>query len=103
MWTALRDQLAAVLHTFRTSKGRSFLTLLGIIIGAGSVVLLSGLLSGGREALMQAEQFISDADVIEVEPKEPPPAQRGHPRRELDQADEQALDGAAALGGARTE
>jgi len=103
MWTALRDQLAAVLHTFRHNKGRSFLTLLGIIIGAGSVVLLSGLLAGGEEALMSAEQFVSDADVIEVEPREPPPRQQGRPRRDLDQADEQALDGSPALGGARTE
>jgi putative ABC transport system permease protein len=103
MWTALRDQVAAVLHTFHHNKGRSFLTLLGIIIGAGSVVLLSGLLAGGKEALMQAEQFISDADVIEVEPRDPPPSQRGRPRRELDQADQDALDGSPALGGAQTE
>jgi putative ABC transport system permease protein len=103
MWTALLDQIAAVLHTFRHNKGRSFLTLLGIIIGAGSVVLLSGLLAGGQEALMSAEQFISDADVIEVEPRDPPPAQRGRPRRDLDMADQDALDGSPALGGAQTE
>ena len=64
--TAFWDQLASVLHSFRQHKARAFLTLLGMIIGAGSVVLLSGLLKGGEEALTLANQFIDENDVIHI-------------------------------------
>jgi putative ABC transport system permease protein len=103
MLSALWDQLAAVGHTFRHNKGRSFLTLLGMIIGAGSVVLLSGLLAGGQEALLATEQFINDADVIEVETAEAPPRQRNRTQRPLELADAADLDGNPSVGGARTE
>jgi putative ABC transport system permease protein len=103
VWTSLWDQLSAVAHAFRHNKGRSFLTLLGMIIGAGSVVLLSGLLAGGAEALTATEQFISDADVIEIESSDPPPAQRRRTQRPLEQADQEALDGSPAIGRAQVE
>jgi putative ABC transport system permease protein len=103
MLSALRDQLAAVGHTFRHNKARSLLTLLGMIIGAGSVVLLSGLLTGGEEALLDTEQFINDADVIEIETSDAPPRQRGRTQRPLDLADVADLDGNPSVGGARTE
>ena len=60
------DQLRDVLQALRQHKARSLLTLLGMIIGAGSVVLLSGLLQGGQEALDRTNQFIDESDVIEV-------------------------------------
>lgn len=103
MWTELTDQFATVLHAFLSNKGRSLLTLLGMIIGAGSVVLLSGLLAGGSDALTLADQFIDDADVIEVEEGEPPPQQRDRPQRRLESADQEGLNGSAAVGGAGVE
>jgi putative ABC transport system permease protein len=103
MWTSLWDQIAAVGHTFRHNKGRSFLTLLGMIIGAGSVVMLSGLLTGGQEALLATEQFINDADVVEVETADPPPRQRGRTQRPLEDADVADLHDNPSIGRARTE
>ena len=97
--TAFWDQLASVLHSFRQHKARAFLTLLGMIIGAGSVVLLSGLLKGGEEALTLANQFIDENDVIEVETGEAPPHQRDRTQRPLDHADQQSLDQSPAAGG----
>lgn len=101
--TMLLDQLASVLHAFRQHKVRSFLTLLGMIIGAGSVVLLSGLLSGGEEALTLANQFIDENDVIEVEQAAIPPAQRGRTLRVLDDQDQAVLDRSPSTGGAAAE
>ncbi len=103
MWTAFVDQLAAVAHAFRHNVGRSVLTLLGMIIGAGSVVLLSGLLSGGQEALTLANQFIDDPDVIEVETSDAPPQQRQRTQRPLERADQEFLDQSPTIGGAAAE
>ncbi|HEY3355040.1 MAG TPA: ABC transporter permease [Polyangia bacterium] len=103
MWTALLDQLHNVAHTFGHNKGRSFLTLLGMIIGAGSVVLLSGLLAGGMEALISTNQFLDDADVIEVETADAPPKQRARTQRPLDDADQQAMHLSPSVGGASVE
>ncbi|PSM31450.1 ABC transporter permease [Haliangium sp. UPWRP_2] len=98
------DQLGDVLHALRQHKARSLLTLLGMIIGAGSVVLLSGLLQGGQEALDRTNQFIDESDVIEVETAEAPPAQRGRTQRPLDSGDQQLIDsGPAATSGAEGE
>ena len=97
--TAFWDQLASVMHSFRQHKARAFLTLLGMIIGAGSVVLLSGLLKGGEQALTLANQFIDENDVIEVETGEAPPHQRDRTQRPLDHADQQSLDQSPAAGG----
>jgi putative ABC transport system permease protein len=103
MWTALGDQLLTVGHTFRHHKIRSFLTLLGIIMGSGSIVLLSGLLAGGKEALVSTAQFIDEADVITVKRILPPPDQRLRTRRSLDLSDAKALDGNPAIGQASVE
>jgi putative ABC transport system permease protein len=88
------DQLRDVLQALRQHKGRSLLTLLGMIIGAGSVVLLSGLLQGGQEALDRTNQFIDESDVIEVETAEAPPTQRGRTQRPLDSGDQRLIDDA---------
>jgi putative ABC transport system permease protein len=103
MWTAIVDQFGNVAHQFRHNKGRSFLTLLGMIIGAGSVVLLSGLLAGGEEALIATEQFLDDVDVIEVEAQGAPPKQQGRTSRPLEHADQEALDGSPVIGGGQAE
>src|SRR5262245_10996749 len=103
LWTAFWDQLSTVLHAFRQHKVRSALTLLGMIIGAGSVVLLSGLLQGGEEALVMTKQWIDDSDIIEVETGTAPPRQRDRPQRPLDNLDQAALDGSPASGGGAAE
>jgi putative ABC transport system permease protein len=103
LFTAFSDQLDSVLHAFRQHKARSLLTLLGMIIGAGSVVLLSGLLKGGEEALHKTNQFIDEADVIEVETSDVPPHQRGRTQRPLDSTDAEILDGSPNSGQAEPE
>ena len=67
VFASILDLLASVLHSFRQHKARALLTLLGMIIGAGSVVLLSGLLAGGEDALSSTQQFVEEKDVIEIE------------------------------------
>ena len=102
--SALLDQFGDVLHALRQHKARSLLTLLGMIIGSGSVVLLSGLLQGGQESLDRTNQFIDESDVIEVESADAPPAQRGRTQRPLDSGDQRILDGGpAATSGAEGE
>jgi len=83
MWQRYLDQLGDVLYTLRRNKGRSILTLLGMIIGAGSLVLLAGLLTGGEEALRATSQGVTEADVIRVDNAQVPAAQRGRTERGL--------------------
>ncbi len=82
-----RDHLRNVRHTLAGNRMRSFLTLLGVIIGAGSIVLLADLLTGGREALLRSSQEAAESDVIKVESDEPPPKQFKKTRRELTRTD----------------
>ena len=48
-------------HTFSGNRARAALTLLGIMIGAGSIVLLAGLLRGGEEALVNSSTRANEA------------------------------------------
>ncbi|KYF75727.1 hypothetical protein BE18_14145, partial [Sorangium cellulosum] len=62
-------RLADLLHSTRAvvaDRTRAALTLLGIIIGTGSIVLLASLLAGGEEALLRASQQAVEADLIQV-------------------------------------
>lgn len=88
------EALAALLH----NKWRTFLTLLGMIIGAGSLVLLSGLLAGGKEALRATSQELTEADVITVNHSDVSPAQGARTQRLLDSSDLTALTGTRELG-----
>ncbi|HND11920.1 MAG TPA: ABC transporter permease [Pseudomonadota bacterium] len=103
LFASLLDLLSSVLHSFRQHKVRAFLTLLGMIIGAGSVVLLSGLLAGGEDALSSTQQFIEEKDVIEIENAAAPEKQRNRTQRALDYLDQRALDRSVATGGSPTE
>ena len=98
----LVDQLRSVRHTFDSNRARSALTLLGIMIGAGSIVLLAGLLKGGQEMLLYSEQAASETDIVRVSPDDAPVKQRerrivaeqdsaviiGHHHRVRDRADQ---------------
>jgi len=97
----LVDQLRSVRHTFDANRGRVALTLLGIMIGAGSIVLLASLLRGGQEALISSSQEATDADMVRVEPDEPPSKERQKTRRELSQLDAERLEGSPLLPDAR--
>ena len=44
---------------------RAALTLLGIVIGTGSIVLLASLIRSGETYLVGANQEVSNSDVIE--------------------------------------
>ncbi len=87
----LVDQIRSVRHTFDSNRGRVALTLLGIMIGAGSIVLLASLLTGGQEALTAANQGATDADLVRVDPDEPATKDLQKTRRELDQGDAETL------------
>jgi putative ABC transport system permease protein len=83
----LVDQFRSVRHTFDSNRGRVALTLLGIMIGAGSIVLLASLLKGGEEALVSTNQGATDADLVRVDPDEPATKDLQKTRRELNQGD----------------
>jgi len=91
------DQIRSVRHTFESNRGRVALTLLGIMIGAGSIVLLASLLSGGQEALMAANQGATDANLVRVDPDEPATKDLQKTRRELNQGDAETLDASPVL------
>jgi putative ABC transport system permease protein len=81
-------------------RGRAALTLLGVVIGTSSIVLLASLLHGGEQALVGASQEAADDDVIEVHREATPPAQRERTTRALSRADAAALGRSTALAGA---
>ncbi|WP_438010601.1 ABC transporter permease [Sorangium sp. So ce321] len=82
---------------------RALLTLLGIVIGTGSIVLLASLLRGGEDALVRASQAAVDADLIEVRRAEVGVQDRKRTRRELSRDDARALAASSVLGGGLSE
>ncbi|MCU1279653.1 MAG: hypothetical protein JWM53_3199 [bacterium] len=96
----LVDQLRSVRHTFDANRGRTALTLVGIMIGAGSIVLLASLLAGGQEALLDHDQQATGSDVVQVDADEVPVKQTQKTRRELGRGDDRALGSSPVLLGA---
>jgi putative ABC transport system permease protein len=94
------DYLRSARNTFSQNRLRVMLTLLGIIIGVGSIVLLASLLRAGQEALMTTSQGATEADLIKVREEGAPPAQFHKPQRPLTQADADVLGASRLLGGA---
>ncbi len=95
----LTDLLRAVRASF-TGGLRTALTLLGLVIGAGSIVLVASLLHGGRQALIMANQEATDADLVKVHRDDPSARDRKKTRRELSRTDAEIVAGSPALGGA---
>jgi putative ABC transport system permease protein len=85
------DQVRAVRHTFSANRARAALTLLGIVIGTGSIVLLAGLLRGGEEALVNTSQRAAEADLVQVRRDDPPPTQSQKTSRVLSEGDAENL------------
>lgn len=91
------DLLRSLRHVL-AHRARAALTLLGIIIGTSSIVMLAGLLRGGEAALVRASQQAVDADLIEVRRDDAPVRDRKKTRRDLSRDDARALADSPALG-----
>jgi putative ABC transport system permease protein len=96
------DYGRAVRHTLSSNRMRAFLTLLGTIIGAASIVLLAGLLRSGEELLVSATQRASESDIIVAEPDLPPFALYPKTHHELNRHDQDTVEGDGLFEGART-
>ncbi|MCU0684648.1 MAG: ABC transporter permease [Polyangiaceae bacterium] len=94
------DLFSAVSSAF-SHRSRAALTLLGVAIGSGSIVLLAGVLRGGEDALVRANQGLTGSDVVQVRRKDMPEAQQGRATRELSRLDASALGDSERLGGAQ--
>ncbi|MFO0675108.1 MAG: ABC transporter permease [Polyangiaceae bacterium] len=93
------DRILAVRRAL-TSGSRTFLTMLGLVIGAGSIVLLASLLTGGQDALARASQDVTDADLVEVYRRDPPSSEAERTQRPLSRRDVVALRDSQVLGAA---
>jgi putative ABC transport system permease protein len=92
--------LLSMVRAALANRGRAALTLLGIMIGAATIVLLASLMRGGEEALIAKNQQAVDADLITVSRAAAPVSDRDRTRRELSRTDARLLEGSEALGGA---
>ncbi|MET0594420.1 MAG: ABC transporter permease [Polyangiaceae bacterium] len=86
----LRERLRA-LKALTGQRLRTSLTLLGIIIGSGSIVLVAGLVHGANIALVEANQSVSGSDLVQIRAKDLPPRERLRGRPELSRSDGTAL------------
>lgn len=85
-----RERLRA-LRALTGQRLRTTLTLLGIIIGSGAIVLVAGLVHGAEVALVAANQSVSGSDLVTIRAKDLPPRERLRGRPELSRGDGAAL------------
>ena len=85
-----RERLRA-LRALTGQRLRTSLTLLGIIIGSGAIVLVAGLVHGAEVALVAANQSVSGSDLVTIRAKDLPPRERRRGRPELSRGDGAAL------------
>ena len=86
-------------RTFARQRIRALLTLLGIVIGTGSVVMLTGLLKSAEEAMLRLSQSVNETDTIRFVTDEPPSDQRDRTTRPLSRRDGSAVEQLAMLDG----
>ena len=91
----------SVFRTLQAQPMRAALTLLGVLIGSGSIVLVAGLMRGGRQALLAANQGVNDADLILVRNDDAPAKQRQKTQRGLGVRDADLLAESPLLSGAQ--
>ncbi|MCA9549155.1 MAG: ABC transporter permease [Myxococcales bacterium] len=96
---SITELFRSFLRTFLAQRARAFLTLLGIMIGTGSIVMLAGLLESGKEALVRLNQGVNEKDTLRFHIDEPPQDQRDKATRPLSRRDGDALATAPLLGG----
>lgn len=92
------DLLRALRHVFLSHRLRAVLTLLGVMIGAGSVVMLAGLLRSGKESLSSLNHGVSNPDLIQVFRDDAPAKDRYKTSHHLNQRDADVLADSRALG-----
>lgn len=92
--------LVATLRALVAHPGRALLTLTGIVIGAGAIVLTASLIGGGQDALLRTNQRATDADLVRVERHAAPPRERERTSRGLSQRDAAELGRSRAIDGA---
>jgi putative ABC transport system permease protein len=95
------DLVRSVRHTFKTARLRVALTLIGVMIGSGAMVLLAGLLTAGEEALLRLAQNANETDMIEVQRSDPPRKDMHKTTRPLSMFDADALSQSELLEGAQ--
>ncbi|HEY1585666.1 MAG TPA: ABC transporter permease, partial [Polyangia bacterium] len=76
------------------------LTLAGIIIGSGSIVLITGLLQSSGDLMLRANQEANEADLIRVGMQPAPRAQAERTQRPLSRGDADELRASPSLKGA---
>jgi putative ABC transport system permease protein len=91
------ESLRHALHSLRAQQVRTLLTLLGIMLASGSLVLLVALMRGGEAALQRAAQDATESDLVEVRRADPPPEQRRRTTRPLSRLDADELAATPAL------
>ncbi|MFP5503374.1 MAG: ABC transporter permease, partial [Candidatus Sericytochromatia bacterium] len=91
----LIEQILTVWRALWTNKMRSLLTLLGVMMGVGTIVLLSSLIAGGLASITRTVESASGEDVITVSVDRWDPKGWTAPR--LKPSDMQALSRAAGL------
>ena len=96
-----REIFRGVLDSASTNRIRFLLTLSGVIVGAASLVLLSGLLAGGKEALMGASRSAAEEDLIEVRDRDVPQKEARRTTRPIGKGDVETLDVSPLLEEAR--
>ncbi len=92
-----RDYARAAIHGLAGRPLRTALTLLGVVVGAGSLVLISGLLQCTGELMLQRSQDATEADLVRVSAAAPPHGDIGRTWRPLSRDDAEALRGVVAL------
>ena len=95
LFDLVRSLGGAFAHRLRAS-----LTLLGIMIGSGSIVLLASLIVGGRTLLIDQNQGITDSDVVVIEKNQAPPDKQDKTQRPLSRLDKSELEDSDSLNGA---
>jgi putative ABC transport system permease protein len=85
-----RERIRA-LRALTGQRLRTLLTLLGIMIGSGAIVLVAGLVHGAEVALVSANQSVTGSDLVQIRAKDLPPRERLRGRPELSRDDSAAL------------
>lgn len=86
----LPESLRTTFELFRTQKVRFMLTVSGIVVGVGSLVIMASLLEVGQGILRQSSAEATGDDIVTVQNDWQ--ANQNHPdARRLDHADQQAI------------
>ena len=93
------SDLARTLRSLSARPGRTALTLLGIVIGSGAIVLVAGLVAGGKAALVRTSQQATGSNLVRIQSRELPQAERVRGRPRLSRSDAAALEHSWAASG----